>query len=102
MTDDATDDGGVEQEERPEPLPAEPSLAGDFEKRIVDCEPHVLEGVWAGFQSKNHAIAGEILEVYDDPQGIRHILIQLDGRGGVVKAIPLWFLDGIWEGFDAD
>jgi hypothetical protein len=87
--------------ERPEPRPGKASLAGDFEQSVLECRPSELEGTWIKFQSKNNAVAGEIIECWDGPHGIRRITIERDGAG-TVKAIPLWFLDGIWDGFKAE
>lgn len=72
-----------------------PDLAGDFEGDVLDSDPGRLEGTWVRFQSRNQVISGEVIEVYDDPQGVRRISIEKDS--GVVRAIPLWFLDGIYE-----
>lgn len=78
----------------------EPSLSHEFEKSILKAAPARLEGTWVRFDTRSGSVAGEIIEVYDSPDGTRRISIEKDS--GVVKAIPLWFLDGVWEGFNTE
>lgn len=47
-----------------------------------------LHGESISIQSTDTEVCGTIIEVHDDAQGIRHVLIEKET--GVVKAIPIW------------
>lgn len=75
-------------------------LTHDFEHDIIAAPAEELMGTWLRFMSRDRAIKGEVVEVYDDPSGTRRIL--LESESGVVKAIPLWNFDGAWKGWEFD
>lgn len=90
-------DSGTEDHHEPEKI-GPPGLAGEFEKQILESDASRLEGAWVSFESIDDKISGEVIEIYDGPRGIRHISIEQES--GRVRAIPLWFLDGVFEGWD--